>query len=367
MTEAAQDRPVVKCFKDLKLTKVDWLWPNKFPLGKLALVVGDQDLGKSMFTLYMAAQVSTGRPWIDSPKSGTPGDVIILTVEDTLDDVVGPRLLAAGADMSRVHYIDCIKASGKQDRPLFNLTKDFPMLVRAVQDYPNTKFVIIDPISGYMWGKNENKNAEVREYLNPLAALAKHANLSIVGISHLNKNQLTQMATYRVLGSVAFTATVRAVWLVGIDPEDETCRLFLPHKANLSNNPTGLSFTIMSEQIQIGEEKGKPIMDNPPFIALSPEPIHLTARDYLAPKQEKRGRPSKQDPAQEWLESLLSEGPVDSNLIFSEGDAQGFSKSLLNKLAKKIKIECLAIQQAGTGKILGSKWQLKSDVKDTAI
>lgn len=324
-------------------------------------------MGKSMFTLYMAAQVSTGRPWVNLPQSRTPGDVIILTTEDTLDDVVGPRLLAAEANMSRVHYIDCIRAPGKKDRGLFNLTKDFPMLVKAVQDYPNTKFVIIDPISGYMWGKNENKNAEVREYLNPLATLAKHANLSIIGISHLNKNQMTQMATYRVLGSVAFTATVRAVWLIGIDPEDETRRLFLPHKANLSDRPTGLSFTIMSKMIQIGNEKGKPIMDNPPFIALSPEPIYLTARDYLVPQQQKRGRPSKQNQAQKWLESFLLEGPVNSKLIFTEGNAQGFSKSLLNKLATKMKIECLAIKQAGTGKILGNKWQLKSDVKETPV
>src|SRR6056300_1047634 len=45
--------------------KVEWLWLNRFPLGKLSIISGDPGLGKSMLTSYLATRVTQGKPFPD--------------------------------------------------------------------------------------------------------------------------------------------------------------------------------------------------------------------------------------------------------------------------------------------------------------
>src|SRR5207249_2375561 len=76
---------------------VRWLWPGYLPLGKLVVLDGDPELGKSTVTLDLAARISAGRPMPD----GTPtiaGGVVLLSAEDGAADTVRPRLDAAGAN-----------------------------------------------------------------------------------------------------------------------------------------------------------------------------------------------------------------------------------------------------------------------------
>ena len=44
---------------------LDWLWPNRLALGKLAMFDGDPGRGKSLVTLDLCARVTTGRPMPD--------------------------------------------------------------------------------------------------------------------------------------------------------------------------------------------------------------------------------------------------------------------------------------------------------------
>ncbi len=251
--------------------------------------------------------------------------------------------------MSRIHYINAVIADDKKYN-LSNLTRDFDILVKTAQKlHPRLKLIIIDPISGYMEGKNENKNAEVREYLNPLAELARMANLSIIGISHMNKNQLTQSATYRVLGSIAFTAAVRAVWLVHQDPEDEVRRLFVPLKGNLSRDKTGLAYTLMSQQVQTDQGPADSV-----FCSFSPEPIYIRAEELLAPKTDKRT--PKRDSAADWLQEYLKDGPKFSTEIFNVGSQLGHSEKTLKRVKAKLGIQ--AVKSSELGMVGRWEWSL---------
>lgn len=344
--------PEVCCFKDIKLERLHWLWPNRIPLGKISLIVGDPGLGKSFLSLYMAAQVSTGRPWIDTVGSRKPASVLILTAEDDLADTVGVRLMAAGADLSRIHYINAIK-SGDKKTGLYNLTRDFDILIKTVRDTPNLQLIIIDPISAYMEGKNENKNAEVREYMTPLCELAKLAGIAIVGISHLNKNQMNQSSAYRILGSIAFMAAVRAAWLVAVDPEDETRRLLIPYKGNLSKRPSGLAYTLMSQRVET--EDGP---TDSAYCSFSPDPIYITAAELLAPKPPKKY--TKKDDAAEWLESYLSSGPRSASDVFQDGTEAGYSEKTIKRAKKTLSIQSIASYDPTTGKT-SRQWSLSNE------
>ena len=45
---------------DYPARPVEWLWPEKFPLGKVTLLIGDPGLGKSLVAIDAASRVSRG-------------------------------------------------------------------------------------------------------------------------------------------------------------------------------------------------------------------------------------------------------------------------------------------------------------------
>ena len=333
--EKAIETPVVDNFSRVKPRRLSWLWPNRIPLGKMSLLVGIGGVGKSFLSLYMAAQVSTGRPWIDGRnETREPASVFVLTAEDDIEDTVVIRLKAAGANLNKVYFIKAIKSEG-QERGLYNLTSDGILLWQAVRQVPDTKLVIIDPISAYMEGKNENKNAEVREFLSPLISMAQTEKLAVLGISHLNKNQ-EQAAINRVIGSAAFINAVRAAWLVQTDRDDIDRRLFVHLKGNLGVKPTGLAYRLMAQSVMT--EDG---LEGSAYCAFEPGLLDITADELLAPGERKKGRPSKRDDAGDWLLDFLEDGPKDARIIVSAGKSAGYSQRTLETAKKKLDIQSI--------------------------
>src|SRR5437773_12302183 len=80
---------------------VEWLWPGRLPLGKLAILDGDPGVGKSLFTLDLCARLSTGRPFPDGSPGPGPSNSIVLDGEDGGEDTVCPRLQALGGYLER--------------------------------------------------------------------------------------------------------------------------------------------------------------------------------------------------------------------------------------------------------------------------
>src|SRR5260370_42484966 len=80
---------------------ISWLWPGRLALGKLSMLEGDPDQGKSLVATDLCARITTGRPFPDGCPSLGPRNVIFLDAEDNKNDTILPRLRAAGADMNR--------------------------------------------------------------------------------------------------------------------------------------------------------------------------------------------------------------------------------------------------------------------------
>jgi hypothetical protein len=83
---------------------VEWLWPGRLALGRLALLEGDPGLGKSFIALDLAARLSAGRPWPDGTPGPGPLPALVIAAEDNSRDTLRPRLQTLGADLSRVFY-----------------------------------------------------------------------------------------------------------------------------------------------------------------------------------------------------------------------------------------------------------------------
>ena len=95
--------------EDIEAEDVEWFWEGFIPVGKLTILQGDPGKGKTMAMLNLIAAFTTGRGLLEPPGSPMirePINVIYQTAEDGLADTIKPRLVAAGADCSRVSVID---------------------------------------------------------------------------------------------------------------------------------------------------------------------------------------------------------------------------------------------------------------------
>lgn len=210
--DAEPARAVIVRMDTVQPRAIEWLWADRIPMGKLTLIVGNPGVAKSFLTMDIAARVSSGSGWPDEREQREPADVMLVAVEDAIDDTVAPRLLAAGADMSRIHSLQGV--AFREETRAFTL-RDLYTIEAALHDLPDVKLLVIDPLTAIMDGIDSHKNAEVRSAIRPLADLAERTGIAVVCVSHTRKSE--GAAIHATLGSVGYVAAARAVWAVTKD------------------------------------------------------------------------------------------------------------------------------------------------------
>lgn len=275
---------------DTEPEDVNWLWINRIPLGKLTLLEGDPDQGKSTILLDIAARLTIGAPMPDDPggEQRKPVGVVLVAPEDGLADTIRPRFDAAGGDSTQLLAWD-------DKSPPLNL-RDLEPLRKAIQAV-DAKLVILDPIMSLIGGNVDIKqDHKVRVALLPLVALAAEMNVAIVAIRHHNKNE-EQKAMHRGGGSIAFTAVARSGMLVARDPRDPSgeSHVLAMFKHNLARRVDSLTYRIETAH------------NGAPYIVWG-DTVGLAADDLVMPtvRQSPREEPSTQ--AELWLSGLLDCG-----------------------------------------------------------
>jgi putative DNA primase/helicase len=300
-------RLITRRASDVQPEKLIWVWPGRIPEGKLVLVGGPPGLGKSQLTAFIAATVSNGGAWPCGEGSTAPGNVIIMSAEDGIEDTIIPRLIAAGANMDRVYIVASATKSDGTGRKTFNLKTDVDLLEAKAKEIGGVRLISVDPVSAYMGGSDGNGNVETREVLEPLAEMANRLRIAVVAVTHLNKGGGggQQSALNRFAGSIAFVAAARAAFAVVEDAEDDNRRLFLQVKNNLGPKCKGLAFR-MEQRLIPGD-----ILSSNIFF----ESEHVTQSiDEALTASESRGgggQTSSKEDAAEFLAEILAYGPVD--------------------------------------------------------
>lgn len=311
---------ILKRLNDITCEQLQWLWPGRIPLGKLTLLAGDPGLGKSFVTLDLTARVSRGDCWPDMPLfKQTPGNVILLNCEDDAADTIAPRLDKAGVDDTRVVLLEGVKHFDK--RRQFSLETDLPRLEEVLQQMPETRLVVIDPIAAYCGNVDSHKNSDVRGMLAPLAELASRFHVAILTVTHLSKSGGAK-AVYRAMGSLAFAAAARAVWTISKDTDDQERRLFLPAKLNLARDPDGLAYRITD---------GRVAWEDLPVTMHADEAM---AMELVDKKPNARGNERKE--AAEWLLSFLVDGNKSASEVIETGTHFGFSERTIRRAYKEV-------------------------------
>jgi putative DNA primase/helicase len=244
-TEGSPTEPKLMTVKasEVEPKELDWLWLHRFLRGHINIIAGDPGLGKSMLLIAMAARASRGGDWPD----GSPCkqcSVLYSTTEDGIADTVVPRLIAADADLERVHIVEGVKGRNDSELPLF-LNEHLIYLDEMLTANPEIGILIIDTLQSHIGSAvATNNNSSVRGVMTPLKRLAEKHHVAVLCIEHLTKSKTMsgENATYRVQGSIAFAGAARSVWIVAKDQEDESGkrRYLQASKTNLAPDNSGL-------------------------------------------------------------------------------------------------------------------------------
>ena len=208
-----------RTFAEVTPRAVRWLVDGLIPLGTSTIFAGIGGLGKSTLLMQVAAQVT---------QEG--GSVIVVSYEDTLEEILRPRAEAAGAVLDRMLEL----VVPVEDGGAIMLPRDVDRLGREMAE-TGARLVIIDPIlAALALDLDAHRDQDVRVVLARLAALAEDHTCAIALVLHLNKTP-SRDAYLRISSSTGFYNAARSVVLVVPDPEEpEQHRLVAQVKSNWS-------------------------------------------------------------------------------------------------------------------------------------
>ncbi|WP_395644186.1 AAA family ATPase [Rudaea sp.] len=309
----------------VKPEPIRWLWPGWLARGKLHVLAGQPGTGKTTLAMDIAASVSAGRAL---PSGWRPdhGRVLVWTGEDDPRDTLVPRLIAAGADLSRIQFVDGVRHGGEIFP--FDPARDVTSLAAAVAETEGVALIVIDPLVSAVPG-DSHKNAEVRRGLQPLVDLAIRLDAALVGITHYSKGTNGREPLERVSGSLAFGALARVVLgTVKQQSEDDTDKRMLLARAKSNIGPDGGGYGYAFEQVEVA---GHPGLFSSRIVWGAA--VEGTARELLT-----EAEPSI-DPgtdAADFLRGLLEEGSMQARAVFAEASAAGYSRDSMQRAKRKI-------------------------------
>jgi len=300
---------------------VDWLWPNRLGLGKVAILEGDPGLGKSFLALDLCARLSAGRPWPDGAPVAAPGVCVYLNGEDGEDDTLRPRLEALGADLGRVFLPD----RGHDGLTLPLSLPDHTAVLEAVVARAQARLVVIDPVMQFLSrGVNPSIELSIRRALEPLEAMARRHACHILLLRHLNKKGAGR-AVYRGLGAIGLVGVCRSAWLVAEEEAGSSRRVLAQVKNNLAPRQPSLAFEM------VPSASGEATLS---WLG----PVELTADDLLGQGQRRGRRPKERQAAAAFLARVLADGPVAVPELWKQARAEGLPATTLRRARKDLDI-----------------------------
>ena len=336
------------CANEIKPKPIDWLWDGWLARGKLEVLSGIAGTGKTTLAISLAATVSIGGKFPDGTRSPI-GSVLIWSGEDSAKDTLVPRFMAAGADLSKIHFIGDVK-HGDQMRS-FDPAIDIAALNNAAAKIDNISLLIVDPIVNAVAG-DSHKNGEVRRALQPLVEFGEKLNCAVLGVTHFSKGTGGKEPLERVTGSLAFGALPRIVLATAKITEDETSRrIFCRAKSNIGKDDGGFEYSLNQKEID-----GYPGLFS--SYILWGDSVEGSARDLLAePDNRETGddNNSALENAKNFLLKLLKDGSLLQKQIEVDARGAGHSWGTVRRAKDALSIESEKM-------IDGWHWKLASNM-----
>jgi hypothetical protein len=323
-------------FKTVRLSDVvekpvEWLWPGRLPLGRLCLLDGDPDRGKSLLALDLAARLTARLPMPDGYVPPEACSVLILAREDELDDTIVPRLRAAGADLSRIHFLEARLEPDGAELPI-GFPRDCDLLRDSLAQ-TDARLIIIDPLVAYLDAAVSCLNEQMaRRALDPLAQVASEKRATMKMVRHLTKHNRTGPALHRGLGAVGIIGRGRSAFLVGRDPADPGLFLFAANKHNLGPGAPTLAYRVRANP------EGIPVID---WQGVSP----ITVDDIVLNSGARFGDTIER--AVLFLQEALADGDHPADEIRRQAADLGISLRTLERAKAQLHVKSCQVREHG--------------------
>jgi hypothetical protein len=291
-TNPTDEEPESICLATVEPCRVDWLWFGRLASGEMVVITGRPGVGKGLLLCYIVSRYTTGRPMHGDRVALPAGHVLWISIEDALDTSLVPRLMAAGADLSRVHAWNLMK-------PL-SLPVDADRIVAELKRLGCT-LLIIDPAPTLLdKDHNSNNDANVRQSFAALSAACRGLGCSIILVRHTNKRTLGD-AMDRGGGSIGWTGMARVELMLGRRPVEDGATLADTHEsvvtlATIKNNLGKWAPSLNLAIVEAGESARIDVIGE----------TDSTADDLCAPDKPRTAL--KTGTAEELIRRILSDG-----------------------------------------------------------
>lgn len=218
-----------------------WLVPGWLPEGRIGIINGKGESGKSRLTLQLAAKLASGDPtWIPGPPGlavpdplpDVEGDgsplipVVVATWEDEADELarrlhgmsgvgVDPKKLAGAlhhADMSGAGPLWApSKAGGGHVSTMGALTGAGRWLRRWCEEQ-SARLLVVDPLAA-AYACSENDRGLVRHFMSDWDNWARRTGCAVLIVAHPSKDSRGER-DYHTSGSTDWHGASRFVWLM---------------------------------------------------------------------------------------------------------------------------------------------------------
>lgn len=320
----------LQCAATIHPKSISWLWPGWLAKNKLHILAGTAGTGKTTIAISLAATISKGGSFPDGSKSNQ-GSVLIWSGEDSPADTLVPRLMAADANLNKIHFIGDTTANNEPRS--FDPANDMPLLLQAAKLIPDLVLLIVDPVVNAVAG-DSHKNVEVRRALQPIVDFGERLNCAVLGITHFTKGTGGREPLERVTGSLAFGALARIVLATAkITDGDKTKRIICRAKSNIGLDDGGFEYDLQQKEVKAG------IFSS---YALWGDAIEGSAKDLIAePDNRETGENgnSALDDAKDFLCELLAENEMAQKDIETESKGAGHSIASIRRAKTALKIK----------------------------
>ena len=268
----------------------EWLIPDWLPAGRIGLLTGEGEKGKSLLALQLAARMAIGGGlWLgrgvnEVMPAVTDGAVVIAHWEDEKEEVRRRISWIEGADRSddaersmvarvkdRLRYIDLARFGpvwGRIGEGRYAQTGITPIgqWLREQCKQANAKLLILDPLIN-AYGADENANEDAAQFMADWGGWAREENCSVLLCHHPSK---TDAEDHGFRGASAWSAEARFHWQLmdqqmGEDGNKRKVDLLRCRKASYALRPapvylqkdksTGWIWRVAGDQDRMGRQR----------------------------------------------------------------------------------------------------------------
>lgn len=325
-------------------TRPEWLWSRWLSVGNLHLLVGRQGGGKTTWAAWVVGMLTSGRTMPGDSAARPPVTCGLLSLEES-DERLVARLHATGADVSRVAILGEVDDNDGDERPYtrpWRLPHDCAVLEDRITEL-HLGLVVVDGL-GYSVISKTQDYTSIGAALSALAKVAERTGCAILGLTHPPKGGSDPVTA--AIGSTAWTAVARTVWVMGVEPRDdtETRRAICVSKSNYKEPECGYGFIIADyKELDCGY-----------VTALSPS--STTAEELVAGFVPAEERTALQE-AQEVVRSILAEGPMATAAFKKAANESGLSDRTIERARRALGVRSQPSHDPVTGTV--TRWTVE--------